>query len=590
MKFPSPLRTPVGAAFLSALFPGLGQAAAGERRRAAIVAIPALTTLGVFGLILLFDRHELFGLALNQSWLTSLLILDVVALIYHLWAVVDSYLVARKGPDDQPRRRRQIPAASTGKWAATFGIVMIVSGTVAVHAVVASTDMNWQHALYCLNAPTPCWVTDNPLAAASIPDANATIPDLTDTSSPNASGSVAPTASVGPVTTFDLSKLPTYPSTSNAQNWAADGQLNVLIVGIGVQNDQAGLGPDTTMVAHVDIKTGKTALIGIARNNTCWPLPQGVAEHYATSVNGCPPYTWPWPMLVRSLPNEALAHCQNFPIYPETCGQPGDPNRYLRAFVAYEQAIGTLTGLTIDGSIWMNPVGLSTVIDSLGGIDINVPSRVYDKPCGPVGSWQNKIGSTIAVPGTAVCDAHNGYSVPTGLAGVQRMKDEAATSGGKQSVVWQQGQDIAIIIQPGQQHMNGDWALAYSRSRIYSTDFARMARQQAVLKAMRTTFEPCKIVGNIPSLLSAVSTIPYAFNTDLPLTGADVQAWAGLAQHVLGGDVKSLVMDPTTLGQPFLKGYPAFDAASVAKLQDMVKHSLDSVPAATGSGGTALSC
>lgn len=581
---------------LSAVFPGLGQAAAGAPRRAVIVAIPALTILAAFGAILVFDRHDLLTLALNQSWLSSILILDIVALVYHVWAVVDSYLLAGKPVEEHPRRRRQPHLSPANKWAATLGIVLVVSGTVAVHGVVASTDMDWQHTLYCINAPTPCWVVPGIANASNVPDSTATLPDLSnaspDASGPGPSGSVA---SVGPVTTFDPNNLPTYSTTSEAQNWAADGQLNVLIVGIGVQNDPSQLGPDTTMVAHVDIATGRTALIGFGRNNTCWPLPKGIAVNYATSVNGCPAYTWPWPQYLRSLPNEALAHCKNFPIYPETCGQANDPNRYLRAFVAYEQMIGAVTGLTIDGSIWMNTVGLSTVIDSLGGITIDVPTRVYDKPCGPVGTWQQTKGAAMAVPGNATCaDAHNGYSVPTGLAGVQRMKDEAAQSGGQLSVAWQQGQDIAFVIQPGKQiHMGGDWALAFARSRIYSTDFVRMARQQSVLKALRTTFEPCKIVGNMPSLLGSLKTIPYAFNTDLPLTGADVQAWAGLAQHVLGGNVKSIVLDPTTTGQPFIKGYPAFDNTSTAKVQNLVKHSLDDVPAAgasAGNGGSSLSC
>ncbi len=162
MKFPSRLRTPVGAAALSALFPGLGQAAAGQPNRGKIVAIPALAVLGAFLLILIFERSSLFGLAVNQQWLTSLLILDLVAFIYHLWAIVDSYLVAGRA---QPRKRPV--STSAGKWAATLGVGIIVSGTVLVHAGVAATDMDWQHALYCITAPTPCFVTDAPVSVAT---------------------------------------------------------------------------------------------------------------------------------------------------------------------------------------------------------------------------------------------------------------------------------------------------------------------------------------------------------------------------------------------------------------------------------------
>ena len=96
--------SPIVAALLSLLFPGLGQAAAGDRRRGLIVAIPILAILAAFGLLLLFARDSLFGLTLNQGWLTSLLLLDLVAFIYHGWAIVDSYLLARKG---QPEKRRK---------------------------------------------------------------------------------------------------------------------------------------------------------------------------------------------------------------------------------------------------------------------------------------------------------------------------------------------------------------------------------------------------------------------------------------------------------------------------------------------------
>ncbi len=52
---------------------------------------------------------------------------------------------------------------------------------------------------------------------------------------------------------------------------------------------------------------------------------------------------------------------------------------------------------------------------------------------------------------------HNGYSVPTGVSGVQQVVADAKSSGGLQSVTWSQGQDIAMVIKAGQQRMDGDW-------------------------------------------------------------------------------------------------------------------------------------
>ncbi len=591
MRHRSLIGSPVVAAALSFLFPGLGQAAAGDRRRGVIVAIPVLATLAGFTAILIFDRSSLFGLALNQGWLTSLLILDLVAFIYHLWAIVDSYLLARKAQPEERRVNR-----SAAKWAPILGVVIIMTGAIGVHAGVAEVDMSWQHALYCVTAITPCWVTDNPVPQDSAPTDDEG-GDALVTDSPGASGSVE---SIAPVTTFNMSLLPSFATPSGPWAWNANGQFNVLLVGLGVQTDPSQLGPDTIMVLHVDRASGLAALISVGRNNYCVPLPAEAAKHFATSANGCSPGTWPH--MINALPIEVLGHCNYFPIpaYVSTCGQPNDPNRYIRAYRAFEETIGNLLGLEIDGSMWINPAGLTSVINDLGGVDINVPTTVYDKPCGPAPTWEYKVGTTIAVPGNGYCaDAHNGYSVPTGKAGVANMIKDAANSGGDQSVVWQQGQDIAFIIKanpaPGPtQHMDGDWALAYARTRVYTNggDFNRAGRQQAVLRALAADVDPCKFANpeGVVSLLSALQDIPYAFNSDLPITDPqDLQAWASLAKKVLLGNVASLVLDPTSTGEPSVNvpagsniWYPAVDPASQANIQGKVRNSLK-VPAASAS-------
>ena len=146
------LKTPFAAGLLSYLFPGLGQVSVGNRGRAAIVALPMVAVLGVFALILIFDRSSLFGLALNQGWLTSLLILDLMLFVYHLWAVLDAYVLAGKTRSDRLQLR-----ASPSKWATVFSVGVLLTGTVGVHAAVAEVDMSWQHALSCDTAATPCW-------------------------------------------------------------------------------------------------------------------------------------------------------------------------------------------------------------------------------------------------------------------------------------------------------------------------------------------------------------------------------------------------------------------------------------------------
>jgi anionic cell wall polymer biosynthesis LytR-Cps2A-Psr (LCP) family protein len=586
MRFPKALRTPLGAAFLSALFPGLGQAAAGRPNRGAIVAVPLIAMLAAFAFLVLFFRHDLPGGAVNGAWLNSLLLLDLLFLVYHLWAVAESYLLAGRA---QPKRRA--PRPSTQKWTATFGIGVIVAGTVGIHAGFASVDLDYQHSLYCLTARTPCSIGDAPATLATpsdFSDQGQQVAD--DTSSPGASSS----ASARPLQSFDFSNLPSMqPADASAKNWAADGQLNVLLIGADFEPGRGttGLRPDTMIVLHVDLASGKAAMIGVPRNNVCVPLPQGIAQSYATSVNGCPPYTWGGysrsgiaSAELNWLGMEAWNHPANFPSLPQDSA-----SGWYRAAMATEAAVGALTGLNIDGYVTINLLGLAKLIDDIGGIDITVPTRVFDEPCGPKGSWQAQY---------YVCAyAHNGYTVPGDAAAFQKMADDAAASNGFQTITWHApttaaGTDVAFVIKPGKQHMDGAWALAYARSREYSSDFVRMQRQQLVLQAMRSTIaHPCGMLGQIPSL---IGDLGQTINTNLPiLDSSQWRLWLGLAEQIGGGSVHTQVLDPTTTGESFIGGYPAIDNTSWAKIKDIVAHSLDNVPAASpgsGGGGGGFSC
>ena len=88
------------------------------------------------------------------------------------------------------------------------------------------------------------------------------------------------------------------------------------------------------------------------------------------------------------------------------------------------EAVSTLTGLVIDGYVMINISGLVKLIDDLGGVDINVPTKVYDNPCGPAGTWESKHRVCSVSP------PHDGYQVPPDTADViDRMKADAAKSG-----------------------------------------------------------------------------------------------------------------------------------------------------------------
>ena len=71
-----------------------------------------------------------------------------------------------------------------------------------------------------------------------------------------------------------------------------------------------------------------------------------------------------------------------------------------------------------------------------------------------------------------------------------------------------------VYIPTGIQHMTGEEALVYARSRHASTDFDRAQRQQRVLLSLR---EQANIGQLIPKLPSLVKALRNAVHTDIPI-------------------------------------------------------------------------
>lgn len=548
----SALQSPAVAATLSFLLPGLGQAALGKYRRAAFVALPALALLAALVGLLLFARKEVFGLAFNQQWLTSLLVLDLVTLIYHLWAMLDAYLLARKL---HPVR----VGAGASRWVGMAAVGVLVVGTVGIHAEVAAIDMAWQHDLNCFNSIIPCWVgqeaqapgetiampsdeIDNGGDSGSPSDwiaGGAYVLDLSQSASPAPGTSPTPDFTPAP---YVLGNLPDSDPTDNAAKWADDGKLVVLIVGVdqgaGGGRMSKNLRTDSMNLLQVDMATGKAAMYAIPRNTHCVPLPKESAVFYK-GTSSCPKYSYPG--MLNSLPLEAYNKPKNFPYYQ------GPKEYYMRQIVALERAVGTLTGLHVDGTALVTLMGFVQLIDDMGGIDINVPSRLHDNPCGPKGTPQAKI---------EVCKyVHYGYGVPEGTG------------------------DISFVIEKGQQHMNGHVALQYARSRHQDDDYKRALRQQIVLQAVRNSVDPCTILPRIPSL---ITNLGQGFWTDLPIS--DAPAVAGLAQSITGGNLKTWSLAPARNDPGYYTNY--LDSAKWARIKGIVAHGLDSAPAASGGSGS----
>jgi LCP family protein required for cell wall assembly len=615
------------AAALSFLLPGLGQAAAGQRRRGAIIAIPTAAMLFAVAFLLLFARHDILTSLFSQQWLTTFLALDLLIFGYRLWAIVDAYLTAGG---------RLAISRKAGQLATVAMLSALVTITAGMHLVAAGVDMQTQNALNCIfsaNGPE-CWDigvvgTVGPTSTAGssstvLPDDNA--PDVPTPTATVGSPTTGPTASATPqweagvdgitvrsgpgvdqaalgtlntgdtvigvavsggsyssggttstdwiqITSgtfaggyvarlffsqaiplapgqtatpaptqapvvYELGNLPSF--TGTAKDWAADGQLNVLLIGIdagtGGQRD-LGLRPDSMILLHVDIATGRAAMFGIPRDLINVPLPPEIATHYACHCYGPGPGQLKADYILDYLWNEAAN------VHPAWYAEYGTGNdstsKFLRGLGALKGAVSELTNVQVDGAVVINLPGFVDLINALApnGLNINVPYEVKQ-------------------------ETNYAYSLSNG----HRV--------------------FNIDIKAGKQVMDGEVALEYARLRHvvgYDSDYYRMQRQQLVLRAVRDQINPCTL---LPQVLPILSALGGAVWTDMPQS--DISTIAALAAKVGSSNTANYSFVPTTTGAP----YDVLDQASLNKIHDIVAHGLDSVPAGIsgGSGGTGLSC
>ena len=217
------------------------------------------------------------------------------------------------------------------------------------------------------------------------------------------------------------------------------GRYNVLLLGADSGKGRVGLRPDSLSVASIDQETGKTVLVGLPRNLANVRFPEGSTMYKefpnGFDCEGC---------YLNSVNTWAEDRKDLFPGVKH----PG--------IVATKQAVEATTGLKINYYAMVNLRGFRALVDSVGGVRIQVPARV------PIGG----IGSPIT-----------GY-VPKGT-----------------------------------HTLNGNQTLWFARSRVANNDYSRMARQKCVMSAMLQQLSPRKILLNVEDLADSSKKM---LETDIP--------------------------------------------------------------------------
>lgn len=185
-------------------------------------------------------------------------------------------------------------------------------------------------------------------------------------------------------------------------------------------------------------------------------------------------------------------------VYGESRKYPGGGPALLERTIEYN------FGIPIDYYVMVDFKGFEKIIDTLGGVDIDVPRVLHD----------------TQYPNPKTGDP---YAYKT------------------------------VHFDAGLQHMNGARALEYARSRMSSSDFDRAARQQLVLKTIGAKALSLNVIPKIPSL---VLTMGDTMKTDMSVD--DMLELAQLGPQIDLSNIKQLVLKP-----PLVYGYKRADTAAV---------------------------
>lgn len=228
-----------------------------------------------------------------------------------------------------------------------------------------------------------------------------------------------------------------------------NGRLNVLLVGSDAGPDRTGVRTDTMILASLDTRTGRTVLFTLPRNLERIPFAPGS-------------------VMARQFPDGFVGSgcapdCLLNAVYHYAATNrpdlfPGDPDPGMTAL---RSAVTAILGIPVDYQANVDLAGFSKLVDALGGVTIRVERRL------PIGGL----------------DAFGNHVRPSGY------------------------------VEAGLQHMNGDTALAYARSRSDSSDYERVQRQRCLLGAIQRQADPSNVLANFSQLASSTAD---ALQTDIP--------------------------------------------------------------------------
>lgn len=244
----------------------------------------------------------------------------------------------------------------------------------------------------------------------------------------------------------------------------SDGYYNILLLGADSGDGRDSMRFDSISVVSVNADTGAVTITGIPRELPHAPFSDGspMQALYPNGFEGHGSSSCGWNGWMNHVRNaaEICRDDNGTGLYPEADAQGSDPG-----IEATKDAAEGVLGIEIPYYVFVDMHGFAELVDALGGVDITVTERLPKG--GPPEGWT---GSDV---------------------------DEWA-------IGW---------IEPGAQHMDGDTAQWYARSRYTTSDWDRMKRQRELQEAILGQFTPQTVLTRFNDVAEAGTAL---IDTDLP--------------------------------------------------------------------------
>ncbi|WP_435743788.1 LCP family protein [Microbacterium sp. PMB16] len=244
----------------------------------------------------------------------------------------------------------------------------------------------------------------------------------------------------------------------------SEGYYNILLLGADSGDGRDSMRFDSISVVSVNADTGAVTITGIPRELPNAPFSEGspMQALYPNGFEGHSSSSCGWNGWMNHVRNaaEICREDGGASLYPDAAAHGSDPG-----IEATKDAAEGVLGIEIPYYVFIDMHGFADLVDALGGVDINVTERL------PKGGPPDGVDP----------------------------RDVNAWAIG-----W---------IEPGQQHMNGDTAQWYARSRYTTDDWDRMERQRQLQEAILSQFTPQTVLTRFNEVAAAGTAL---INTDLP--------------------------------------------------------------------------